>query len=136
MKNVIIYITLLLTLCGCAAKKSYSERILHDSVYLVRDSIVIRHVKDSVSERKETGITQKGDTVYVNTERVIERWRLQIDTVTVERASAKVQQEKAVQKTVTEKPMPLRWVIYGLVVLFLIILTIFFIRLFHRLLVS
>lgn len=136
MKNIIIYITLLLTLCGCAAKKSYSERILHDSVYLVRDSIVIRHVKDSVSERKETGILQKGDTVFVNTERIVERWRVQIDTVNVEREAAKVQQEKTEQKTVTEKPMPLRWVIYGLVVLFLIIIIIFLFRLFHRLLVS
>lgn len=135
MKNVIIYITLLMTLCGCAAKKSYSERILHDSVYLVRDSIVLRHVKDSVSERKETGITQKGDTVYVNTVRIIERWRVQVDTVTVERASAKVQQEKTQEKTVKEKPMSLRWVIYGCVVLFLIIIIIFLFRLFHRLLV-
>lgn len=126
-------IILALLLSGCATKKSYSDRILRDSVYLVRDSVVIRYVRDSVSERKETGIERKGDTVYVRTERIIERWRLQTDTVTVERAQAVSHEDKSRQETVTEKPPSIRQTVtYFIIGFTLLSITIFLLRFFHR----
>ena len=126
-------IILALLLSGCATKKSYSDRILRDSVYLTRDSVVIRYVRDSVSERKETGIERKGDTVYVRTERIIERWRLQTDTVTVERDRAVSHEDKSRQETVTEKPSSVRQtVVYFIIGFTLLSITIFLLRFFHR----
>ena len=126
-------IILALLLSGCATKKSYSDRILRDSVYLVRDSVVIRYVRDSVSERKETGIERNGDTVYVRTERIIERWRLQTDTVTVERDRAVSHEDKSRQETVTEKPSSIRQTVtYFIIGFTLLSITIFLLRFFHR----
>lgn len=126
-------IILALLLSGCATKKSYSDRILRDSVYLTRDSVVIRYVRDSVSERTQTGVEQKGDTVYVRTERIIERWRLQTDTVTVERAQAVSHEDKAQQETVKEKPPSIRQtVVYFIIGFTLLSITIFLLRFFHR----
>ena len=126
-------IILAMLLSGCATKKSYSDRILRDSVYLTRDSVVIRYVRDSVSERKETGIERKGDTVYVRTERIIERWRLQTDTVTVERDRAVSHEDKSRQETVTEKPSSIRQtVMYFIIGFTLLSITIFLLRFFHR----
>ena len=126
-------IILALLLSGCATKKSYSDRILRDSVYLTHDSVVIRYVRDSVSERKETGIDRKGDTVYVRTERIIERWRLQTDTVTVDRAQAVSQEDKSRQETVTEKPSSIRQTVtYFIIGFTLLSITIFLLRFFHR----
>lgn len=126
-------IILALLLSGCATKKSYSDRILRDSVYFVRDSVVIRYVRDSVSERTQTGVERNGDTVYVRTERIIERWRLQTDTVTVERAQAVSHEDKARQVTVTEKPPSIRQtVMYFIIGFTLLSITIFLLRFFHR----
>ena len=126
-------IILALLLSGCATKKSYSDRILRDSVYLTRDSVVIRYVRDSVSERKETGVERKGDTVYIRTERIIERWRLQTDTVTVERDRAVSHEDKSRQKTVTEKPSSIRQTVtYFIIGFTLLSITIFLLRFFHR----
>ena len=131
MKWWVIILALLLS--GCATKKSYSDRILRDSVYFVRDSVVIRYVRDSVSERKETGIERKGDTVYVRTERIIERWRLQTDTVTVDRAQAVSHEDKSRQETVTEKPSSIRQTVtYFIIGFTLLSITIFLLRFFHR----
>lgn len=127
------FIILALLLSGCATKKSYSDRILRDSVYLTRDSVVIRYVRDSVSERTQTGVEQKGDTVYIRTERIIERWRLQTDTVTVERAQAVSHEDKARQVTVQEKPPSIRQtVVYYIIGFTLLSITIFLLRFFHR----
>lgn len=127
------FIILVLLLSGCATKKSYSDRILRDSVYLTRDSVVIRYVRDSVSERTQTGVEQKGDTVYIRTERIIERWRLQTDTVTVERAQAVSHEDKARQVTVKEKPPSIRQtVVYYIIGFTLLSITIFLLRFFHR----
>lgn len=126
-------IILALLLSGCATKKSYSDRNLRDSVYFVRDSVVIRYVRDSVSESKETGIERKGDTVYVRTERIIERWRLQTDTVTVDRAQAVSHEDKSRQETVTEKPSSIRQTVtYFIIGFTLLSITIFLLRFFHR----
>lgn len=126
-------IILALLLSGCATKKSYSDRILRDSVYFVRDSVVIRYVRDSVSERTQTGVERNGDTVYVRTERIIERWRLQTDTVTVDRAQAVSHEDKAQQVTVKEKPSSIRQtVVYFIIGFTLLSITIFLLRFFHR----
>lgn len=126
-------IILALLLSGCATKKSYSDRILRDSVYFVRDSVVIRYVRDSVSERTQTGVERNGDTVYVRTERIIERWRLQTDTVTVDRAQAVSHEDKARQVTVTEKPPSIRQTVtYFIIGFTLLSITIFLLRFFHR----
>lgn len=128
-----LVIILVLLLSGCATKKSYSDRILRDSVYLTRDSVVIRYVRDSVSERKETGIERKGDTVYVRTERIIERWRFQKDTVTVERDRAVSHEDKSRHETVKEKPPSIRQtVVYFIIGFTLLSITIFLLRFFHR----
>jgi hypothetical protein len=73
---------------GCRSQKFMeTTHIVHDSVYLKRDSIVIRFVKDSVSEREKTTIQTKHDsitgrdTVFVQTDRIVERWKLRVDTV-------------------------------------------------------
>ena len=126
-------IILALLLSGCATKKSYSDRILRDSVYLTRDSVVIRYVRDSVSERKETGIERKGDTVYVRTERIIERWRFQTDTLNVDRAQAVSHEDKARKETVTENPSSVRHTVtYFIIGFTLLSITIFLLRFFHR----
>lgn len=126
-------IILALLLSGCATKKSYSDRILRDSVYLTRDSVVIRYVRDSVSERTQTGVEQKGDTVYVRTERIIERWRFQTDTVAVDRDRAESHEDKARQETVKEKPSSIRkTVVYFIIGFTLLSITIFLLRFFHR----
>lgn len=115
---------MLLILCGCAAKKSYSERILHDTVYRMRDSMVIRYVRDSVSERLQTGYEQKGDTVFVKTERIVERWRVQTDTVNVEKERAKVSHDLERKKeTVTQAASPIyKYIIYTLFVCFCVMI--------------
>lgn len=74
-------------LSGCRTTKLAQTQIVHDSVFQTRDSIVIRLVKDSVSEREKTTIQTKHDTingtdtVFVIRERVTDRWKVRIDTV-------------------------------------------------------
>lgn len=60
---------------------------MRDSVYLYRDSVVLRYVKDSVTEREKTTITTKRgelsgiDTVFVVREVWRDRWRTRADTM-------------------------------------------------------
>lgn len=68
-------------MAGCKAKHTYLTEICRDTVFLKRDSIVTRFVRDSVSEREKTATMTKGDTVYVVTERMVDRWRVRTDTV-------------------------------------------------------
>lgn len=74
-------------LAGCRTTRLAQTQIVHDSVFQTRDSIVIRLVKDSVSEREKTIIQTKHDTisgtdtVFVIRERVTDRWKIRIDTV-------------------------------------------------------
>lgn len=53
-------------LTGCRSAKEverFETKIVHDSVYLHRDSIVYRFVKDSVSQSEKTTILTKHDTI-------------------------------------------------------------------------
>lgn len=75
------------TLAGCGTKRLVEAHILRDSVYLYRDSIVLRYVRDSVTEREKTTITTKRgelsgiDTVFVVREVWRDRWRTRADTM-------------------------------------------------------
>ena len=40
-------------LAGCGTKRLVEAHILRDSVYLYRDSVVLRYVKDSITEREK-----------------------------------------------------------------------------------
>lgn len=74
-------------LAGCGTKRLVEAHILRDSVYLYRDSVVLRYVKDSVTEREKTTITTKRgelsgiDTVFVVREVWRDRWRTRADTM-------------------------------------------------------
>ena len=88
MKKILLLLFfLLLSLAGCRTTKLAQKQIVHDSVFQTRDSIVIRLIKDSVSEREKTIIHTKHDTingtdtVFVIRERVKDRWKLRTDTV-------------------------------------------------------
>lgn len=100
-------------LSGCRTTKLAQTQIVHDSVFQTRDSIVIRLVKDSVSEREKTTIQTKHDTingtdtVFVIRERVTDRWKVRIDTVQkvvyVKTARDSIYIKQPVQKTKEEK---------------------------------
>ena len=100
-------------LSGCRTTKLAQAQIVHDSVFQTRDSIVVRLVKDSVSEREKTTIQTKHDTingtdtVFVIRERVTDRWKVRIDTVQrvvfVKTARDSIYIKQPVQKTKEEK---------------------------------
>ena len=94
MKKFVLAIisTIILTaLAGCGTKRLVEAHILRDSVYLYRDSVVLRYVRDSVTEREKTTIsTQRNDltghdTIFVGREGWRDRWRTKIDTREVTR---------------------------------------------------
>lgn len=100
-------------LAGCRSTKVAQTQIVHDSVFQKRDSIVVRLIKDSVSEREKTTIQTKHDTingtdtVFVIRERVIDRWRVRADTVQkvvyIKAARDSIYIKQPVQKTKEEK---------------------------------
>lgn len=90
MKKLLGLFLAMLVVCllaGCRTTRLAQTQIVHDSVFQTRDSIVIRLVKDSVSEREKTIIQTKHDTingtdtVFVIRERITDRWKVRIDTV-------------------------------------------------------
>ena len=60
---------------------------MRDSVYLYRDSVILRYVKDSITEREKTTISTKRneltgqDTIFVVREVWRDRWRMRADTI-------------------------------------------------------
>ena len=74
-------------LAGCGTKRLVEAHILRDSVYLYRDSVVLRYVKDSITEREKTTISTKRneltgqDTIFVVREVWRDRWRTRADTM-------------------------------------------------------
>ena len=74
-------------LAGCGTKRLVEAHILRDSVYLYRDSVVLRYVKDSITEREKTTISTKRneltgqDTIFVVREVWRDRWRMRADTI-------------------------------------------------------
>lgn len=116
MKKLIGVFSIVVIACllvGCRATKLVQTQIVHDSVYKTRDSIVIRLIKDSVSERETTTIQTKHDTingtdtVFVIRERVVDRWRVRTDTlkkvVYVKAARDSIYIKQPAQKTKIEK---------------------------------
>lgn len=116
MKKLIGVFSIVVIACllvGCRATKLVQTQIVHDSVYKTRDSIVVRLIKDSVSERETTTIQTKHDTingtdtVFVIRERVIDRWRVRTDTlkkaVYVKAARDSIYIKQPAQKTKIEK---------------------------------
>lgn len=77
----------MLLLTGCRTQTIVETKIVRDSVFQTRDSIVYRLIKDSVSEREKTIILTKRDTikgidsVFVTKERYIDRWKIRTDTI-------------------------------------------------------
>lgn len=76
-----------LLLTGCRTQTIVETKIVRDSVFQTRDSIVYRLIKDSVSEREKIVILTKRDTikgvdsVFVTKERYIDRWKIRTDTI-------------------------------------------------------
>jgi len=116
MKKLIGVFSIVVIACllvGCRATKLVQTQIVHDSVYKTRDSIVIRLIKDSVSERETTTIQTKHDTingtdtVFVIRERVVDRWRVRTDTlkkvVYVKAARDSIYIKQPARKTKIEK---------------------------------
>lgn len=83
----IISTIILSILTGCGTKRLVEAHILRDSVYFYRDSVVLRYVKDSVTEREKTTISTRRneltgqDTVFVVREVWRDRWRMRADTI-------------------------------------------------------
>ena len=121
----------LLVLAGCRTQKVVEVRTIHDSVFQTRDSIVIRLVKDSVSEREKTIIQTKHDTingtdtVFVIRERITDRWKVRIDTVQkvvymkTKRDSIYIKQPAQKTKIEKEKLLSLKIFVVCLVLLIL-----------------
>lgn len=116
MKKLLGLFIVMLAVCllaGCRTTRLAQMQIVHDSVFQTRDSIVIRLVKDSVSEREKTTIQTKHDTingtdtVFVIRERIIDRWKIRTDTVQkvvyVKTARDSIYIKQPVQKTKEEK---------------------------------
>lgn len=116
MKKLLGLFLAMLAVCllaGCRTTRLAQTQIVHDSVFQTRDSIVIRLVKDSVSEREKTTIQTKHDTingtdtVFVIRERVTDRWKVRTDTVQkvvyVKTARDSIYIKQPVQKTKEEK---------------------------------
>lgn len=116
MKKLLGIFCAMLAVCilaGCRTTKLAQTQIVHDSVFQTRDSIVVRLIKDSVSEREKTTIQTKHDTingtdtVFVIRERVIDRWRVRADTVQkvvyIKTARDSIYIKQPVQKTKEEK---------------------------------
>lgn len=121
MKKLIGAFSIVVIACllvGCRATKLVQTQIVHDSVYKTRDSIVVRLIKDSVSERETTTIQTKHDTingtdtVFVIRERVVDRWRVRTDTLKkvtyVKAARDSIYIKQPAQKTKKEKSLPLK----------------------------
>lgn len=118
-------------LAGCRTAKMAQTEIVHDSVYRTRDSIVIKYVKDSVSEREKTTILKKHDTVngtdttFVIRDHYVDRWRLQVDTVKkvvyIDKSKNTASVNKPAEKTKEQKEKSLALKIFvGLAVVWLI----------------
>lgn len=116
MKKLVgVYMAILAVclLAGCRTTKLVQTQIVHDSVFQTRDSIVIRLVKDSVSEREKTTIQTRHDTingtdtVFVIRERVTDRWKVRTDTVQkvvyIKTARDSIYIRQPAQKTKEEK---------------------------------
>ena len=79
---VLVIFGWLMLLVGCKSKESVVQtQIVHDSVFVARDSVVYRLVKDSVIERQQTTSTANGDTIFIDRLREVERWKIRTDTV-------------------------------------------------------
>lgn len=104
MKRYIIYILITCAMfTGCRTKTVILSENARDSVYITHDSIVVRWVRDSVSERLQTGYEVRNDTVYITNDRIVERWRLRTDTVTVVRWRDAMHKEQTSKETTIEK---------------------------------
>lgn len=95
---VLVCVLLLVGASGC------SPRIVEHVIYQ-RDTTYIEKVRvDSVRKRDSVFIREKGDSVFIYREHVLERWRLVHDTITrVKVDSVAVERVREVQ---VEKPLP------------------------------
>lgn len=63
------------------------KQVLHDSIYITKDRLIYKYVKDSVTEKEKISVYTKRDTlrkidsVFVVKEKIRERWRLHTDTI-------------------------------------------------------
>lgn len=123
--GVLVILILVSFLGGCGTTKKVVEaQIVHDSVVHYRDRVVYKFVKDSVSERQKTSTYVKHDTlhntdtVYVHSEKVVERWRNRVDTVyKTEYLRAKsdstIVRQPAVKKKVKMSTAEKAWLIFA-----------------------
>ena len=63
------------------------KQVLHDSIYITKDRLIYKYVKDSVTEKEKISVYTKRDTlrkidsVFIVKEKIRERWRLHTDTI-------------------------------------------------------
>lgn len=86
-KIILAIMAMCVLLTGCRTQTIIETKIVRDSIFQTRDSIVYRLIKDSVSEREKTVILTKRDTikgidsVFVTKERYVDRWKIRTDTI-------------------------------------------------------
>ena len=130
--SVLVLLTVsafLMILAGCKSTKEMVQdvRIVHDSVFVARDSVVYKLVKDSVIEREQTTSMANGDTVIIYRLREVERWKVRADTVKlveyVEMKSDSTSHREAVKVEKERKPPnPTPWVLLAVAVCIIIYL--------------
>ena len=117
-------------LSGCRTKKMVETAYyVHDTVYVYRDSIVYRLIKDSLSEREKTVIQTKHDTVnntdtvFVTTER--ERYRIiqKRDTAYLTRYVYQSKDNETENRNIaTKKKDYLKFVLFGVIALLCLVI--------------
>ena len=85
--KVFLFIVIILSFVGCRTQRILEKQVLHDSIYITKDRLIYKYVKDSVTEKEKISVYTKRDTlrkidsVFVVKEKIRERWRLHTDTI-------------------------------------------------------
>lgn len=85
--KVFLFIVIILSFVGCRTQRMLEKQVLHDSIYITKDRLIYKYVKDSVTEKEKISVYTKRDTlrkidsVFVVKEKIRERWRTHTDTI-------------------------------------------------------
>ena len=85
--KVFLFIVIILSFVGCRTQRILEKQVLHDSIYITKDRLIYKHVKDSVTEKEKISVYTKRDTihktdsVFIVKEKIRERWRTHTDTI-------------------------------------------------------
>lgn len=85
--KVFLFIVIILSFVGCRTQRMLEKQVLHDSIYITKDRLIYKYVKDSVTEKEKISVYTKRDTlrkidsVFVIKEKIREHWRTHTDTI-------------------------------------------------------